>query len=210
MVTRASIESQLKALGVNVRGWGAGEIRELVRILLPHEEITGYSHGWYENGFATLVTTSERLLLIDKKFFHLTIEDVRYDMIAEVDYNASVLDATICVRSMNKDVRFTSLNSARLRALTTYVQARVMEMRQQMSSWQQFEQTPVPSPSFGFAPQTAAVAGSGSALMTNLPLPATSEQTPIRGLNSMNPYAKSGLTAKHKFLPKVPRHFRPA
>lgn len=210
MVTRASIEAQLKALGVNVRGWGAGEIQELVHILMPHEKITGHSHGWYENGFATLITTNERLLLIDKKLFHLTIEDVRYDMIAEVDYNARILDATIRVTCMNKTLRFTSFKAHQLRALTTYVQRRVMELRQQMFTWQQFEQTPVQAPSFGLSPQAAVGAGPGSALMTNLPLPAAPGQTPMRRMTSTNPYTKSSLTTKHQFLPKVPRRFRPS
>src|SRR5437870_5550235 len=106
MVTFDSIEAQLKALGVNPKGWGAGELRELAQVLLPHEKIMAHAHGWYDNGFATLVATSERLLLIDKKLFHLTIEDVRYDMIAEVDFNARVLDATVRISSVNKTLRF--------------------------------------------------------------------------------------------------------
>lgn len=200
MVTKASIEAQLKSLGVSMKGWGAAELSELVHILMPHEEITAHCHGWYENGFATLITTNERLLLIDKKLFHLTIEDVRYDMIAEVDYNARILDATIRINSVNKTLRFTSLNGHKLRVLTNNVQRRVMELRQQAFSWQQFEQTPVQSQAFSLNPQTVVGAGPGSALMTNLP---------VRRLTSMNPYAKTALTTKHRFLPKVPRRFRP-
>jgi hypothetical protein len=195
MVTQASIEAQLKRLGVTVKGWGSSEIHELQNILMPQEEITGYAHGWYDNGFATLITTTERLLLIDKKLFHLTIEDVRYDMIAEVDFNARIMDATVRVTSVNKSLRFSSMKQRPLRALTTYMQQRVMELRQQPFSWQQFEQTPVAQEPevTTLTPQTA---------ISNLPLP-----LPLR---QFNPYTKSSLTTKHQFLPKVPRRFRPA
>ena len=204
MVTQKSIEAQLKRLGVTVKGWGASEIHELQHILMPHEEITGYAHGWYETGFATLITTTERLLLIDKKLFHLTIEDVRYDMVAEVDYNARIFDATLRVSSVNKTLRFTSMQQKRLRNLTSYMQRRVMELRQQPFSWQQFQETPVknvqvedaeePVMQVKLTPQT--VMG-GSAPM----------QTPFRP--RVNPYTKSGFTTKHQFLPKVPRRWRP-
>lgn len=203
MVTFDSIEAQLKALGVNPRGWGASEIRELAHVLLPHEKITGHAHGWYENGFATLFTTSERLLLIDKKLFHLIIEDVRYDMVAEVDFSARVLDASVRVSSVNKTLRFTSLKQRPLRDLTSYIQARVMELRQQAFSWQQFEQTPLPE--FGVSIQPVAAGAGGP----TLPL-ITPEMSPMRRLTHSNPYTKNMLTTKHKFLPKVPRRWHPS
>ena len=202
MVTFDSIEAQLKALKVNPRGWGASEIRELTHVLLPHEKITGHSHGWYDNGFATLVATSERLLLIDKKLFHLIIEDVRYDMIAEVDFSARVLDASIRVSSVNKTLRFTSLKQRSLRDLTNYIQQRVMELRQQAFSWQQFEHTPLPE--FGVSVQPVAAGAGGP----SLPL-ITPEMAPMRRLTHANPYTKNMLTTKHQFLPKVPRRWRP-
>jgi hypothetical protein len=191
MVTKDMIEAQLKRLGVTVKGWGAGEINELQHILMDNETITGYAHGWYDNGFATLITTNERLLLIDKKLFHLTIEDVRYDMVAEVDFNARIMDATIRVSSMNKTLRFTSMKQRQLRDLTNYVQHRVMELRQQTFTWQQFEQTPI------------------NDQPVSLPLQVP-ELSPMRRFTQSNPYTKSALTTKHQFLPKVPRRFRPA
>lgn len=207
MATKQDVLDQLQRLGVSGKGWGSAEINELPNILMPGEQVTAYSHGWYESGFATLIATNERLLLIDKKLFHLTIEDIRYDMIAEVDYNARVLDATVRVSSVNKTLRFTSFKPGQLRKLTNYIQRRVMELRQQMFSWQQFEQTPVPQ----FSPlnQTAmAVEGPGSA-GPHLPLPIAPHQTPMRRFTSNNPYTKTPLTTKHRFLPKVPRRFRP-
>lgn len=207
MVTKKRIEGQLKRLGVTVRVWGAAECDELCHILTDHEEITAYVHGWYESGFATLVATSERLLLVDKKLFNLTIEDVRYDMIAEVDYNARLMDATVRINTLNKVLRFTSMKHRHLRHLTTYVQHRVMQLRSnQAFTWQQFEQTPMPQ--YGgmmnnpaFMPQPAS---------PQMPLQAP-QLSPMRRFTTSNPY-KTALTTKstrHAFLPKVPRRFRP-
>lgn len=200
MLDARQVDAQLKRLGVKVNKWGAAEARELPRILMGHEQITAYIHGWYENGFATLVATTERLLLIDKKAFNLTIEDVRYDMIAEVDYNARLLDATIRINTLNKTLRFTSMRQARLRHLITYVQQRVMDLRQQQFTWQQFEQTPMSLPQAPLVPQPAAA---------SMPLQAP-QLSPMRRLTNANPYTKGSLTSnQHNFLPRVPRRFRP-
>lgn len=196
MVAKESVEAQLKRLGVSLKGWGSGELNELKNILMPHEEITAHSHGWYENGFGTLIATTERLLLIDKKLFHLSIDDVRYDMIAEVTYNARLIDATTRINTMNKTLRFTSMKAARLRALTNYVQARVMELRQQMFTMQQFEQA------------NASPRGGGFQLTPQLA--ATQASVPMHRMTTANPYAKSALTTRHQFLPKVPRRWRPS
>lgn len=205
MITKQDLEAQLKHIGVTVKGWGSAEIQELSQILMPHEELTGYAHGWYDNGFATLVTTTERLLLIDKKLFHLTIEDVRYDMIAEVDFNARIFDATLMVNSVNKCLRFTSMKQRQLRALTTYMQHRVMELRQQPFSWQQFEQTPVGENQPADVALTPQIAGN-SGLNVGGQRPAFSQASRFVRIN---PYTRSALTTKHQFLPKVPRRFRP-
>ena len=207
MVKRDYVEAQLKKLGVKIKNWGAAEAYELSNILMPHEEITGYVHGWYENGFATLVTTTERLLLVDKKPFHLTIEDVRYDMISEVDFNGRLMDATVRVNTLNKCLRFTSMRQRRLRDLTSYVQLRVMELRQPHLLWQQFEQTPVRHPSLD-AVQRAFRPHTQPAATPTLPLPAP-QLSPMRRFTPVNHYSKQSLVIKHNFLPKLPRRSRP-
>lgn len=205
MVTKKQIDAQLKRIGVTVNLLGGAERDELQHILTDHEEITAYVHGWYESGFATLLATTERLLLVDKKLFNLSIEDVRYDMIAEVDYNARLLDATVRINTLNKVLRFTSMRQRHLRNLTTYVQHRVMQLRtNQAFTWQQFEQTPQTAGSglmkHSFTPQTAS---------PQMPLQAP-QLSPMKRLTPMNPYAKASLTTRHNFLPKVPRRFRPS
>jgi hypothetical protein len=125
------IESQLKAIGADFRFWGRAEKHELRHILVDGEVIHHCLNGRYEGGFAMLCATDRRLLLIDKKPLYLTVEDVRYDMVSEVDFNHRLIDATVKVCTVNKTVRFTSLRNGDLRKLTAFVQDRVMEVHQQ-------------------------------------------------------------------------------
>ena len=131
MVHRNVVEAQLKAINADFRLWGRAEKNELCQILVEGERIMHCLNGRYEGGFAMLCATDRRLLLIDKKPMYLTLEDVRYDMISEVDFSHRLLDATVRVCTVNKVVRFTSVRSANLRKLTAYLQDKVMEMRQQ-------------------------------------------------------------------------------
>lgn len=130
MVDMHVIEAQLKSIGVDFRFWGRAEKNELQRILVADERIMHCLNGRYEGGFAMLCATDRRLLLIDKKPLYLTVEDVRYDMVSEVDYNHRLVDATVRICTINKTLRFTCFNNAELRKLTAYLQDKVMEIRQ--------------------------------------------------------------------------------
>jgi hypothetical protein len=131
MVTHQEVERQLKAIGVAFKFWGKAEIRELQQILVQGEMIQFCMNGRYEGGFAVLCATDQRMLLIDKKPFYLTLEDVRYDMVSEVDFSSRLMDATVRVCTPNKELRFTSFKGKELRKMTAYLQNRVMEFRQQ-------------------------------------------------------------------------------
>lgn len=129
MVSVAVVNRQLKRIGAPTSSWGKAEIAELPKILIDGEEIQHLINGHYEGGFATICATNYRLLLIDKKMLFLTVEDIRYDMIAEVDYGHQLIGATIHVRSFSKDLKFQCLKKQDLRNLTSFVQHKVMELR---------------------------------------------------------------------------------
>jgi len=129
MVTAEEVKKQLEAIGVEFHLWGKAELRELERILVPDESIIHCVKGRYDGGFAVLVTTDRRLLLIDKKPFFLTLEDFRYDMISDIEYDHRLLDATVRVRTASKESRFTSTRISKLRALTAYTQDRMMAVK---------------------------------------------------------------------------------
>jgi len=125
------IEARLSKLGFRASRWFRPEIKELQHILMDNEQIIECVQGRYFGGFALLVSTDHRLLLIDKKIPYLSIEDIRYDMISEINYNSQWIDSTINIYTVNKQHRFSSWrHKHRLRVLTSYAQQRVMEIRQ--------------------------------------------------------------------------------
>lgn len=135
MIHPSVIEARLGEIGFRTSRWFKAEINELQHILMDDEKIISLACGRYFGSFALLVATDQRLLMIDKRVFFMTIEDTRYDMISEIDYNAQAYNATVTVYTMNKTHKFTSIKFKRqLRELTNYVQRRVWEFRQQQPS----------------------------------------------------------------------------
>lgn len=131
MVHPDIVDKQLKRVGARIDFWGKAEVRELSYTLMDNETIQVAVMGRYSGGFALLVTTDQRILLIDKKPLYLTVEDVRYDMVAEVDFRHQLIDATVTICTLNKQLRFTtSRHKTDLRQLTNYIQQRVSELRQ--------------------------------------------------------------------------------
>lgn len=141
MISHEALLKQLKKLKFNPNGWGRTEVYELCNILMPDEEIEELVNGYYEAGFALLVATKERVLLVDKKpLNYLTVEDMRFDMISEFDYSHRIIGAHVSISSGNKTLHFTSLNQVRLRRLLSYVQARMTELKKTFHQHQENQQ----------------------------------------------------------------------
>lgn len=141
MVTQEEVDRQLRRIGYDPNGWGRGEMRELKNILMPDEEIEECVNGYYEAGFALLVATKHRVLLVDKKpLNYLTVEDMRFDMISEFDYSHRVIGAHASISSGSKTLQFDSLNQKRLRSLLTYVQTRMTEIKKTLHEQQETQQ----------------------------------------------------------------------
>jgi len=138
MVSAQEVQQQLKKINFNVHGWGRTEANELPNILMPDEEIFELVNGIYEGGFALLVATNVRMLLIDKKpMNYLTVEDLRFDMISEIDYGHRLFGASISISTGSKNLKFTSYNQQRLRKLITHVQHCMAETKSQQNEHQE-------------------------------------------------------------------------
>lgn len=123
MVDRKIINDQLKRLKFGTSPFNQAEIRELPHIIHEGETISELVNGTYEGGVALLVATEMRLLLIDKKPLNfLTVEDLRFDMINEIDYSHRMMGATIVISTGSKTLKFKSYNQTRLRHLISLVQ----------------------------------------------------------------------------------------
>lgn len=138
MVSQKSIEEQLKRIDFKTHGWGRREVNELQHIILEGEEIYECVNGIYEGGFALLVASDVRVLLVDKKpLNYLTVEDMRFDMITEIDYSHRLLGANITVSSGDKHLKFRSYNQPRLRKLIGHIQHCMAENKKKQSSHQE-------------------------------------------------------------------------
>jgi hypothetical protein len=142
MVSQEIVHEQLGRLGFKPHGWGRAEVNELPNILLPEEEIHDLVNGFYEGGFALLVATDVRLLLIDKKpLNYLTVEDLRFDQINELDYSHRLMGAYITISSGSKTLKFRSYNQPRLRKVINHVQHSMAELKKQQNSHQEDQKT---------------------------------------------------------------------
>lgn len=138
MVSKQSVDAQLKKLKFNLHGWGRTELNELPHILMDDEVIYECVNGMYEGGFALLVATNVRLLLVDKKpLNYLTVEDLRFDMINELDYSHRLLGAQISICAGYKTLLFKSYNQPRLRKLLAHVQHCMADSKRSESAGQQ-------------------------------------------------------------------------
>lgn len=138
MVSQKSVAAQLKRIGFNQHAWGRAEVRELPNIILPDEEIFECVNGIYEGGFALLVATDVRVLLIDKKpLNYLTVEDLRFDMINEIDYNHRALGAYVEISTGNRELKFRSYNQPRLRKLISHVQGCMADVKKKQVTHQE-------------------------------------------------------------------------
>lgn len=183
MVSMQYIEEQLKRVGCNFRFWGRPEIRELANILLPDEIIAGCTNGRYEGGFALLCVTNLRMLLVDRKPMFLTLEDIRFDMIAEIDYSSRLLDSTLRVITPNRTLVFNAWGSHRLRSMLNYTQQRVMEIRQPHLA-HQFQMSPK---HHAHAPLVGGLAMQASA---------------NHRIATLNPYTRVPMLMRRRTMPK--------
>lgn len=193
MIALSTVEEQLRRIGCNFRFWGRPEIRELANILMQDEIIAGAANGRYEGGWALLCVTNHRLLLVDRKPMFLTLEDIRFDMIAEIDFSARLMDSTVHIITPNRKLSFTSWSQTRIRTILNYTQQRVMEIRQHYMM-QQF-QPQQQAPAFGMTPQYSAPMVGGLAMQGN-----NTQQTTIAPYP--NPYTKVPLLMRRRRYPK--------
>lgn len=132
MISQADLDKQLKQQKIKLGRWGRSEVAELAEVLTPNEKISQVVNGYYENGFALLVSTDHRMLLIDKKPFNfLNVEDFRFDMINQLDYNHRLFNSGINVSAGPKNLTFKSTNHQGLRKLIDSVQCRMINIKEE-------------------------------------------------------------------------------
>ncbi len=204
MVSAKNVTKQLREIGCDYAVWGRSEIHELANILMDDEQMIQAVNGYYEGGFALLCVTNYRVLIVDKKPLALNVEDLRYDMIAEADYNSRIFTSALHLFTPMRTIVFTSWSMSKLRKSMNYVQQRVMELRNNDYLVSQFPQ----QQSAKDRGMTAGRMWQRQSVPQMVPTPAansmpTSEfdayRPPVRPM--MNPYTKMPLLARRRRYP---------
>ncbi len=139
MVSQKSVDQQMKRLGKSFTFFGRAEVKELPSILFPNEIILSCLMGFYGGGTAMMLATNRRLLIVDKKLWFLSLEELRYDMITDVEFRVRIFQAETVIRSIGKELTFSTWNTPALRKLTQHVQEKLMELREMMMQPQRIE-----------------------------------------------------------------------
>ena len=84
-----------------------------------------------------LCVTDQRLLLIDHKPMFMAIEDIRFDMIAEIDFSSQLLVSSVKVITPNRTLEFNSWSHHHLREVLNYTQQKMLELRQHYTTMAQ-------------------------------------------------------------------------
>lgn len=174
MVSLEAIKAQLASAGYVSSFWSRSEIKELCNVIHDEEQIISAVNGYYEGGFALLVGTDHRLILVDRKPLFLTLDTIAYNTIQEVSLNYRLLNSSINIYTSNKCMVFRSWNHANLRAILMYTQKRIIESRSSQPGFQPMQQpAPQPAPT---APAPVADDTSAGSFSTT---PSTATQTSV-------------------------------
>lgn len=137
--TRAKHEAYASAL-TRLNFLSRKEQVELPRLLLADEKILAVISGFYAAGTAILCVTDKRLLLVDKKWVRLFIEDVRFESINELNYGHQAMMASITFIVAGREVRFQSWYRNELRMLSQLVQQKMFEIHKKEESKEKTQQ----------------------------------------------------------------------
>jgi hypothetical protein len=106
------------------------EISELPNLLMPGERVLAMISGIYTAGTAVLCVTTRRVLLVDKKMIRLSIEDMRFDSIKEVNYSHQAVMASVqfFYVGRSQQFEFKSWHRNELRQLAQMVQQKMFDV----------------------------------------------------------------------------------
>ncbi len=216
MISKAHLDGQLQRIRFSMHGWGRSEVHELCHVLMSDEQIDECVNGFYEAGFALLVATGDRLLLVDKKpLNYLVVEDLRFDMINEFDYrNRWLIGAEIKVSTGMKTLHFSTWDQTRLRRLFGYVQFRMTEIKKLTQLHQEVQKQnlermnqqlqvflAIQHHQFQQQIQSARMVGQPSQLAA---MPATLAQPPMRHVSP----GEIGIAAMKRVVPVISAYTR--
>lgn len=132
MSDRSTIVRRLHQLGAVNSFLGRAEVFNLHRVLRPQELIEYAICGWYESdrgnkGYGMLVATNQRMLMFDQVFTQRFVEDMPYDMLAEVDHGSGPLSGCLTVVVRTQKFCFKSIKTLRLQRMARLLEQKIQD-----------------------------------------------------------------------------------
>ena len=97
-------------------------------LLLPGERLLHTVSGISDSGTAVLCLTNHRLLVVDKKLFRLSYEDISYGAIREISYSQQMFAAEAIFHISGRSLSFLSYNKKELYTIVVFVQHQVQSI----------------------------------------------------------------------------------
>jgi hypothetical protein len=123
----------------------------------------------------------------------LTVEDLRYDMIAEVDFSGGLLMSQVRIMTPMRNLVFSSWSHHHLRFSVNYIQQRVMEIRQHGMG--------VTAQQFNGMPQQTGAGVPITSPQQYIPSLSGGMQQPYQQPMPINPYTKVPLLSRRRRFP---------
>ena len=136
MANTLEVKKQLHSAGFRNRRWGWSAVHQLPMILEDGERIERAVTGGYDDGYVVVLATNRRVLLLDKKPFSFKAEDVRYEMVSEVEHYLGPFVAKIRIHCLSKSIEVTSVHHGNVQAFAIYVDQAANQARRGMSAGQ--------------------------------------------------------------------------
>ena len=132
MTSKQAIVKRLRRLGAVNSFFGRAEVNSLYKILRADELLEYAIFGWYESdrghkGYGLLAATNQRLLIFDKVFTQYFVEDIPYDMVAEVDHGHGPLNGCLNVVARTQHFCFKSIKNTRLNKMSRLLEQKIQD-----------------------------------------------------------------------------------
>lgn len=125
MVTIQDVRLQMRLLGYSGLMLTRGEVKELPHLLHDDEEIKKVIYGGYKKGFGMFVATDQRLLFVDRRFYHCHFSDIPYSHINAVELDSGLLTGRVTVYSRTGDITLQGMSKARAWDFFNYVDNKI-------------------------------------------------------------------------------------
>ena len=133
MANTLEVRRQLMAAGFRLKYLGWSAMHQLPMILEDGEIIQRVVSGLYDDGYAVVLATDRRVLFLDKKIMSFRAEDIRYEMVSEVEHYLGPLAAKLRIHCLSKSFEVKSLNHSSVQAFAIYVEQTANQFRLRMS-----------------------------------------------------------------------------